>query len=57
MKDMLSKRNPLFLPNGSVRSILALTIVGAFIAGWIAELEIVTLVVGFYFGERAGDAR
>lgn len=45
-------QNPLWMPPGSVRSLIALGVVGAYVIGWITELEIVTLVLGFYFGTR-----
>ena len=45
---------PLWMPTGSVRSILALGIVAAFVAGLI-EIEVATLVLGFYFGSRNGS--
>ena len=48
---MLLNDQPLYLPSGSIRSILALGIVGAFIGGFI-PIEFATLVVGFYFGQR-----
>jgi hypothetical protein len=49
---MLQPDYPLWLPEGSVRAILALAVVGAFIGGWVTELEIVTLILGFYFGQK-----
>lgn len=52
---MLEKNSPLYLPPGSVRSLLALAIAGAFIAGLI-QIEVVTLVLGFYFADRANGA-
>ncbi len=42
---------PLWLPEGSIRSILALGVVGAFATGYI-PVELATLVLGFYFGQR-----
>jgi hypothetical protein len=48
---LLQTDQPLFLPPGSVRSILALGVVGAFIAG-LTTIEVATLVLGFYFGQR-----
>ena len=42
---------PLWLPQGSVRSIIALGIVGSFVAG-LVPIEIATLIVGFYFASR-----
>ena len=49
---MLQPDQPLYLPQGSVRSLLALGVVGAFIAG-LVEIEVATLVLGFYFGVRS----
>lgn len=48
---MLLNDQPLWLPEGSIRSIIALGIVGAFAAGYV-PVEIATLVLGFYFGQR-----
>ena len=48
---MLRDDKPLWMPAGSVRSVIALALVGAYIAGAIAE-EIVFAVIGFYFGQR-----
>ena len=48
---MLQPDQPLWLPAGSVRSILAMGIVFAFVQG-LAPIEIVTLVLGFYFGSK-----
>ncbi len=48
---MLLNDQPLWLPEGSIRSIIALGISGAFIAGGV-PIEIATLVLGFYFGQR-----
>lgn len=55
MKDLLQPDHPLYLPAGSVRSILALIIVIAFVGWGLIPLEIVTLVLGFYFADRAGS--
>lgn len=52
MKELLQVDQPLYLPEGSVRSIIALAVVGAFIGGLVA-IEVVTLVLGFYFATRA----
>ncbi len=49
--SLLQPDKPLYLPEGSVRSILALGVVGAFIAG-LVDIEVATLVLGFYFGAR-----
>jgi RsiW-degrading membrane proteinase PrsW (M82 family) len=48
----MESKPPLWMPQGSVRSLLALAVVGAFIAGFIEELELVMLVLGFYFADR-----
>lgn len=48
---LLQTDQPLYLPEGSVRSILALGGVGAYIAGLI-PIEIAALILGFYFGQR-----
>jgi hypothetical protein len=46
--------NPLWMPTGSVRSIIALGVVAGYAYGLIAEIEMVMLVLGFYFGSRNG---
>ncbi len=48
---MLVNDQPLWLPQGSVRALLALGVVGAFVAG-LVPIEVATLVLGFYFGVR-----
>ena len=48
--SLLQKDQPLYLPAGSVRSIIALGIVSAYIFGLIAN-EVALLVLGFYFGQ------
>lgn len=67
---MFDKRQPLWMPPGSIRAIMALMIVGAFIAvvlrsSIVLEAKdlntIATLVIGFYFiakaamGSRGGN--
>lgn len=52
MNNFINPTQPLGLPEGSVRALLALGVIGAYIAGSLQELEIVTLVLGFYFGTR-----
>lgn len=52
---MLQKDKPLWMPDGSVRSILALGVVGAYVAGAV-PIEVATLVLGFYFGQRGGSS-
>ena len=48
---MFDVTQPLWLPAGSVRSILALSIVGAYVLGF-ADDRVALLVLGFYFGSR-----
>lgn len=48
---MLRDDKPLWLPAGSVRSVIALALVGAYIADLVTD-EIVYAVIGFYFGQR-----
>lgn len=55
MTDLLLKDQPLYLPQGSIRSILALAVVAAFILGTV-PIEVATLVLGFYFAARQGDS-
>jgi hypothetical protein len=60
---MLNYNEPLGLPQGSVRAIIALVLVGA--AVWCAVIgntnnfltEAATLVVGIYFGARASETK
>ena len=57
----MNPNEPLGLPHGSVRAILALAVVGVFLWNWAVgdqtiPLEVVTLVVGFYFLKRSNDA-
>jgi hypothetical protein len=54
MKDLLQTDKPLYLAKGSVRAILALGVVAAFIAGQIDE-AVALLVLGAYFGQRGAD--
>lgn len=51
---MLNQEKPLWLPSGSVRSVLALAIVGAYIGGYI-PIEVAMTVIGFYFGARTDE--
>lgn len=51
---MLRPDQPLYLPKGSVRSIIALAVVGAYFAGLVSE-EIILLVLGSYFVGRASQ--
>lgn len=48
---MLRNDKPLWMPPGSVRSILALAVVAAYIFGQV-NIEVATLVLGFYFVQR-----
>lgn len=48
---LLQPDQPLYLPEGSVRALLALGLAGAFVYGYV-ELEVVALVLGFYFGQK-----
>jgi hypothetical protein len=48
---MLQPDKPLYLPKGSVRAVIALGVVGAYVVGQVTE-EIALLVLGFYFGSR-----
>lgn len=48
---LLQIDQPLYLPEGSVRSIIALALVGSFIAGLI-DIELAGIAVGFYFGSK-----
>ena len=52
---MLNPNTPLYLPEGSIRSVLALSVVGAFIGG-LVDLEVALLVLGFYFADRSSGA-
>ena len=49
---MLQNDQPLYLPEGSVRALIALAVVTAFIVGALDQLEVVALVLGFYFGQK-----
>ena len=59
-----NNKNPLWLPVGSVRAIIALTVVGAGVGMFIAKgnvpealVGIIGLVIGFYFGKKAGEEK
>ena len=47
---------PLWLPRGSVRALIALSIIGAYICGAV-DAEIALLVLGFYFGARTANGK
>jgi hypothetical protein len=48
---MWDNKQPLWLPQGSVRALLAFSVVGAFIGG-LVPVEVATLILGFYFASR-----
>lgn len=50
--SLLQVDQPLYLPEGSVRSILALSTVGAYLFGLITEPDLPLLVLGAYFADR-----
>lgn len=52
---MLQNDQPLWLPAGSVRSVLALGTVGAYLGGLI-EADVALVVLGFYFGVRTSES-
>ena len=49
--SLFTNKTPLFLPEGSVRGILALSVVGAFIVNAV-DADTAILVLGFYFLTR-----
>lgn len=58
----MNPNEPLGLPHGSVRAILALMVVGATVgayalSGQVAEglIGIAGMVIGYYFGTRSGS--
>ena len=48
---MKQEQQPLWMPAGSVRSLVALAITGAFIFGMV-PVEVATLVLGYYFATK-----
>lgn len=48
--SLLQKDQPLYLPAGSIRSLIAIALVGAYILGFIPN-EVALVVIGFYFGQ------
>jgi len=59
---MFNKNLPLGLPEGSVRAIIALSVVGVALAKFFIDdavpdqlLAIVGVAVGFYFGSRTAE--
>lgn len=59
---MLSRFDPLWMPAGSVRSILALGLVGGVVAGFFlgmiqgdAVVQLASVAVAFYFAGRNGN--
>ncbi len=55
MKDLLQPESPLYLPAGSIRSILAIGVVSAYVAGLVDE-QLALLVLAFYFADRGSSA-
>lgn len=51
---LFNSENPLWLPKGSVRALLALGIVGAYIGGLLTDDTILGMVLGFYFAKAQG---
>ncbi|WP_456478120.1 hypothetical protein [Geoglobus ahangari] len=52
----LNENQPLWMPRGSVRAIIALAIVIGYIAiNRTVDKELVMLVLGFYFGSKMGE--
>jgi hypothetical protein len=51
---MLQVDQPLYLPEGSIRGILALTIVGSAVAG-LVPWDVAGIVTAFYFAARTTD--
>lgn len=53
---MFNKSQPLWLPRGSVRAILAIALVAAVIVGTGGDVieTLATAVVAFYFGAKVG---
>lgn len=53
---MFDKTQPLWLPKGSVRAILAIALVAAVIIGTGGDViqTLATAVVSFYFGSKVG---
>jgi hypothetical protein len=52
--NLLQTDSPLYLPAGSVRSLLAIGVVGAYVAGLVDE-NIAVLVLAFYFADRSSS--
>jgi len=42
---------PLWLPSGSIRALLAIAATAGYMAGWV-DKELILLAWGFYFGSR-----
>ena len=50
---MADNKNPLWMPSGSVRAIIALMVVaGYIILNGTVDKDLVMLVLGFYFGSK-----
>jgi hypothetical protein len=55
MKDLLQADQPLYLPKGSVRSLLAFATLGGFIAGYV-PVDLAVMVLAFYFAGKVDSA-
>ncbi|AIY89897.1 hypothetical protein [Geoglobus acetivorans] len=54
----LNENQPLWMPQGSVRAIIALAIViGYIVINRAVDKELVMFVLGFYFGSKMGERR
>jgi hypothetical protein len=49
---MFDKTQPLGLPKGSVRALIALGVVTGALAGLAGAKELALMIVGFYFGSK-----
>jgi hypothetical protein len=49
---MFDKTQPLGLSKGSVRALIAFTVIGGAFAGVPGFLEFTGMIIGFYFGSR-----
>ncbi len=55
---MLDKNNPLGLPPGSVRALIAsIIVIGYVVVNKTVDKELIMLVLGFYFGSRLARGR
>ena len=58
----MATKQPLFLPEGSVRAILALAFIGATIVGFFVKktldptfMGMSGMIIGYYFAKRGAD--